>query len=47
MKTDVLTLAAIVFFVGLLLSTISVSEIFDSSEKDAPVLTQQGSAELQ
>ncbi len=42
MKTDVLTLAALVFIVGLLLSSFSVSEIFDSNE-DAPAPVQQGS----
>jgi len=42
MKTDVLTLAALVFVVGLLLSTISVSDIFDSGEKETPVALQQG-----
>lgn len=42
MKTDVLTLAALVFIVGLLLSTVSVSEIFSPDEKDIPVTSQQG-----
>lgn len=44
MKTDVLTMAALVFIIGLLLSSISFSEIFDPSEDDAPTALQQGSA---
>ncbi len=42
MKTDVLTLAAVVFIAGLLLSSFSVSEIFESAE-DQPASVQQGS----
>lgn len=43
MKTDVLTLAAVVFIAGLLLSSISVSDIFDSNNEDQPAPVQQGS----
>lgn len=43
MKTDVLTIAAVVFVVGLLMSTVSFSEIFNSAEaKDVPLTMQQG-----
>lgn len=34
MKTDVLTFAALVFVVGLVMSTVSVSEIFSPSDED-------------
>ncbi len=43
MKTDVLTMAALVFIVGLLLSSISFSEIFDSPEDEALTALQHGS----
>ncbi len=44
MKTDVLTFAAVVFVVGLLLSSFSVSDIFQSND-ETPVAAQQGSVD--
>lgn len=43
MKTDVLTVAALVFVVGLVLSSISFSDIFGSQEDEAQLALQQGS----
>ncbi|WP_281260981.1 hypothetical protein [Agarilytica rhodophyticola] len=42
MKNDVLTLAAIVFVLGLLLSTVNVSDMLGYSEQETPVALQQG-----
>lgn len=39
MKTDVLTLAALVFIVGLLLSTVSFSSMFGSDESSVANLS--------
>lgn len=41
MKTDVLTLAALVFIVGLLMSTVSFSSMFDSEEENIQLSAQQ------
>lgn len=41
MKTDVLTIAALIFVVGLLFSSTSLFEIFESPEPEAPVALQQ------
>lgn len=43
MKTDVLTLAAVVFVGGLLLSSISFSEIFQDEDKNAASYQDQAS----
>lgn len=44
MKTDVLTFAALVFVVGLLVSSVISSGIFDSAEQEPPAELQQGVA---
>ncbi|VUD53848.1 hypothetical protein TDB9533_01918 [Thalassocella blandensis] len=44
MKTDVLTFAALVFVVGLLVSSLLSSELFESSEAEPPAELQQGVA---
>lgn len=44
MKTDVLTIAALVFVVGLLISSLLPSELFESSESEPPAELQQGVA---
>lgn len=44
MKTDVLTFAALVFVVGLLVSSLLSSDVFKSSEQEPPAELQQGVA---
>ena len=44
MKTDVLTVAALVFVVGLLASSFSDSDFFQSESEEAPAALQQGVA---
>ena len=45
MKTDVLALAAIVFVIGLLFSSVASSDLFESAEQDQPPADlQQGIA---
>lgn len=43
MKTDVLTLAAVVFVIGLVISGVSGSDLFQS-EQEPPAALQQGMA---
>ena len=44
MKADVLTIAALVFVVGLLASSFSTSDYFASEPEEAPAALQQGVA---
>ncbi len=44
MKTDVLTLAALVFVVGLLVSSLIPADVFESSTQEPPAELQQGVA---
>jgi len=44
MKTDVLTIAAVIFFASLLLSSVSFSDYFSAENDDAPAALQQGVA---
>lgn len=42
MKADILTLAAIVFVVGMLASGLGITEVFDSEVAAPPAALQQG-----
>ena len=42
MKNDVLTIAIVVFFIGVLVSSVGLSDVFDHEEPDAPPALQQG-----
>lgn len=42
MKADVLTLAAIVFVVGMLVSGLGITDVFDSEVATPPAALQQG-----
>lgn len=42
MKADVLTLAAIVFVVGMLVSGLGITDVFDSEVAAPPAALQQG-----
>ncbi|MCD9457717.1 hypothetical protein [Marinibactrum halimedae] len=44
MKNDVLTLAAIVFFVGVLVSSVGVKSVFHNEGDTPPAQLQQGIA---
>lgn len=44
MKTDVLTIAALVFVVGLLVSSLISSDVFKTSDAEPPAELQQGVA---
>lgn len=45
MKTDVLTLAAIIFFVGILVSSLGLTEAFEESDSTPRAEIQQSSGE--
>lgn len=46
MKTDVLTLAAIIFLVGILVSSLGITRVFDAESESAPrAERQQGVSE--
>ncbi len=47
MKTDVLTFAALVFIVGLLMSTVSFSSMFGSEEETREAVRVQQTASAQ
>ena len=44
MKNDVLTIAIVVFFIGVLISSVSVglNSVFEDDEPEAPAALQQG-----
>lgn len=42
MKNDILTIAIIVFVVGVLASSVGVSNVFDAEEQEAPTALHQG-----
>lgn len=42
MKNDVLTIAVIVFFVGVLVSSVGFSNVFESEEQETPSALHQG-----
>ncbi len=42
MKNDVLTIAIVVFFIGVLISSVGLSDVFDDEEPEVPPALQQG-----
>lgn len=44
MKNDVLTVVVIAFFVGVLVSSLSVSDVFKADDQEPPAGLQQGIA---
>lgn len=44
MKADVLTLAVVIFVVGILVSGLGLTEVFKSEEQTPPTALQQGVA---
>lgn len=42
MKSDVLTLAAVVFIIGMLVSSLGMKEVFQSEVSEPPAALQQG-----
>jgi hypothetical protein len=42
MKNDVLTIAIVVFFIGVLVSSVGLSGVFESEEPEVPTALQQG-----
>ena len=42
MKNDVLTIAIVVFFIGVLISSVGLSDVFDDKEPEVPSALQQG-----
>jgi hypothetical protein len=44
MKADVLTLAVVIFVVGILVSGLGLTKVFESNEETPPTALQQGVA---
>lgn len=42
MKKDVLTIATVVFFIGVLVSSVGFTDVFKKDEPEAPPALQQG-----
>ncbi len=42
MKNDVLTIAIVVFFIGVLASSVGLSDVFADDEAEVPPALQQG-----
>lgn len=42
MKNDVLTIAIVVFVVGVLASSVGLSDVFQADEQDVPAALHQG-----
>ncbi len=42
MKSDVLTLAAVVFIVGMIVSSFGITEVFQSEASEPPAALHQG-----